>query len=69
MATVQKETRQVINEMRTIIYNMHPVSLEDLGLKITIEKSLNLIGRDYNFMIETDIDDVSCENKILQISL
>ena len=31
-ATVEQELRQVINDMRTVIYNMYPVSLEDLGL-------------------------------------
>ena len=38
LATVEKELRKIINEMRTVIYNMYPVTLEDLGLKITIEK-------------------------------
>lgn len=69
LATVEKEVRQIINEMRTVIYNMYPISLEDLGLKITIEKTLNSINKDYRFSVETDIEDVSCENRILQVSI
>lgn len=69
LATAQKELRQIIEEMRTIIYNMYPVSLDDLGLKITVEKFLNLINKDYKFSMETDIDNVSCENRIMQISI
>lgn len=69
LATMEKELRNIINEMRTVIYNMYPVSLEDLGLKTTIEKTLSLINKDYRFSIETDIEDVSCENRVIQISL
>lgn len=68
-ATVEQELREVINDMRTVIYNMYPVSLEDLGLKITIEKSLNLIEKKNNFFIDSDIDNVSCENRLIQISI
>ena len=46
LATVEKELRSIINEIRTIIYNMYPVSLEDLGLKSTIEKVLGLINKE-----------------------
>lgn len=69
LATVEKELRKIINEMRIVIYNMYPVTLEDLGLKITIEKTLNLINKDYKYFVETDIEDVSCENRIIQISI
>ena len=69
LATMEKELRNIIDEMRTVIYNMYPVSLEDLGLKTTIEKTLSLINKDYRFTIETDIEDVSCENRVVQISL
>lgn len=69
LATVEKELRSIINEIRTIIYNMYPVSLEDLGLKSTIEKVLGLINKEYKFSVEMDIDDVSCENKRMQMSI
>lgn len=68
-ATVEKELRQIINDMRTVIYNMYPVTLEDLGLKITIEKTLALMSEKYNFSVESDIDDVSCENGLVEISI
>lgn len=67
--TVEQELRQIINDMRTVIYNMYPVSLEDLGLKITIEKTLSMMEKKHNFKVISDIDDVSCENKIVQISI
>lgn len=69
LVTVEQELRQIINDMRTVIYNMYPVSIEDLGLKITIEKTLSMMEKKHNFKVVSDIDDVSCENKIVQISI
>lgn len=69
LATIEKEIRKVIDDMRTIIYNLHPVTLDDLGLKATIEKIINVTNKNYKFFIETDIEDVSCENRILQITI
>lgn len=69
LATAGQELRQIINDMRTVIYNLYPVSLEDLGLKITIEKSLSLMNKKYNFIVVSDIDDVSCENRLIEISI
>ena len=68
-ATVEQELRNIINDMRTVIYNMYPVTLEDLGLKTTIDKTLSLMEKKYNFTVVSDIDDVSCENRLIQISI
>ena len=43
--------------------------LDDLGLKAVIEKSIHEINRNYHFFIETDIDNVSCENYNLQLTI
>ncbi|MCM1173460.1 MAG: histidine kinase [Blautia sp.] len=68
-ATVEKELRQIINDVRIVIYNMYPVSLEDIGLKNTIEKMSSTVCKKYNFSLESDVDDVSCENKLIQVSI
>ena len=69
LATIENGLRKAIEDTRTIIYNLHPVSLDDLGLKAVIEKSIHEINRNYHFFIETDIDNVSCENYNLQLTI
>lgn len=39
--TISNTLKSVINEIREIIYNLKPMSLEDLGLIITIERFIN----------------------------
>lgn len=67
LATIGQDLRQIINDMRTIIYDLNPMSIEDLGIKETLKRTLNLLNHEQSFSIEDDIEDVSCENKIILV--
>lgn len=69
LASIQKELRQVIDDMRTVVYNLHPMSLEDLGIKETIERMVVMANKENIFFIETDIEDICNENKSLILFL
>lgn len=56
LATVEKGIRKVIEEIRNSIFDLRPMSVDDLGLKETIEKLLFVLNQDKNFHIVTDID-------------
>ncbi len=38
LSVLENNVKMVINEMREIIYNLKPMSLDDLGLSVTIER-------------------------------
>lgn len=69
LASVQQELRKVIEEMRTVVYNLHPMSLDDLGLKETIERMISMTNEDNKFFVETSIEEVSSDNKSLILFL
>lgn len=69
LASVQRELRKVIDDMRTVVYNLHPMSLDDLGLKETVERMIPLTNEDNKFFVETDIEEVSSDNKSLMLFL
>ncbi len=69
LASVQQDLRQAIDEIRNVVYNLHPMSLDDLGLKETIERMIALTNKDNSFFVQTDIEDVSIEDKSLMLSL
>lgn len=69
LATVGQELRTVMDDMRTVVYNLHPITLDDLGLKVTMERMLHTINKNYKFSIESDIEDVSCENNLIAITI
>lgn len=67
LATIEKNLRKVIEDIRNNIFDLRPMSFEDLGLKETIEKMLILLNQDKQFKIVTDIENIkfniSCSKK------
>ena len=58
---LEKNTRTVINEMREIIYNLRPMSFEDIGIDVTIERELirleNIGNIKINYTVNGKADD------------
>lgn len=40
MKTIEKNVRDVIQEMRNVIYNLRPMSFDDIGIETTVEREL-----------------------------
>lgn len=58
LATVESGIRKVIDEIRNTIFDIRPMTVDDLGLKETIEKLLIVLNQDKQFNIITDIDQI-----------
>ena len=59
LATVEKGIRKVIEEIRNSIFDLRPMSVDDLGLKETIEKLITVLNQDKQFYIMTEIDEIN----------
>lgn len=58
LATIGKGIRKVIEEIRNSIFDLRPMSFDDLGMKETIEKMLLLLNQEKQFHIVEDIDNI-----------
>ncbi len=58
LATIEQNLRKVIEDIRNCIFNLRPMSFDDLGIKETIEKMLLMVNQDKQFKIESDIEDI-----------
>ena len=58
LATIEKGIRKVIEEIRNSIFDLRPMSVDDLGMKETIEKLITVLNQDRQFRIEMDIDEI-----------
>lgn len=65
LAVVNKNLRAVIDEIRNTIFDLRPMSFDDLGLKSAFEQLIEKVKEDKSFVIDMDIDDVSCENDLI----
>ncbi len=58
LATVENGIRKVIDDIRNSIFDLRPMTVDDLGLKDTIEKLLVVLNQDKQFHVITDIDQI-----------
>lgn len=69
LAVVKKNLKSVIDEIRNTIYNLRPMTFDDLGLKTALERLIAVINENMEYQIDVDIDDVSCENNLVAVSV
>lgn len=67
---MSKNIRDVISEMRNIIYDLRPMSFDDLGLNITLESFINDVKSRTNMEVTFNIDgEVSVLPNIIQLTI
>ena len=69
LAGFKNDIKRVIDEIRNYIFDMRPMSFDDLGIRETLEKLFNMLNPDEKFIIEYEIDDLKNESKNPQINL
>lgn len=67
---MSKNLRDTISEMRNIIYDLRPMSFDDLGLKITLESFLNEVKNNTNMEVTFNIEgDTNSLPSIIQLTI
>lgn len=61
LSIVSKGLHNVIEDIRSTIFNLRPMTFDDLGLKASFERLLDLLNKDRQYSMDVDIDDISCE--------
>lgn len=61
LSVVNKGLHNVIEDIRSTIFNLRPMTFDDLGLKASFERLLELLNADRQYSMDIMIDDVSCE--------
>ena len=59
--SVSKGLYNVIEDIRSTIFNLRPMTFDDLGLKASFERLLDFLNADRDYIMDVEIDDVSCE--------
>ena len=69
LALTKKVLKQTIEEIRVTIFNLRPMTFDDLGFKVTLENLIYSVNENHEYIIETDIDELLCENNIILVSI
>ncbi|MCH5343245.1 MAG: sensor histidine kinase [Acetatifactor sp.] len=66
---VNKKLHETMDEIRNIIFDLRPMSFDDLGLKASFERLLSVINEKNEYEMILDISDVSCENELVLVNI
>lgn len=68
-ATIIKYLKEVVQEIRNTIFDLHPMSFDDLGLKESLENLFTLAQQENSIRIEYDIDIKECKDHLILLNI
>lgn len=69
LSVVSKNLKDIIEEIRSIIFDLRPMTFDDLGLRAALERLINNVNEKNKYKIQMQIEDVSCENDLILLTL
>lgn len=69
LSIVSNTLRKTIDEIRNTIFDLRPMTFDDFGLKAAFERLIENINENQRYVIEADIDEVSCEKNMVLVSV
>lgn len=69
LATSRKHIKNIIDEMRDIIYDLRPMSFDDIGWDVTINQLYESIKQKSNINVYFDIDNIFADDNVTAITL
>ncbi len=69
LSLVQKELREVIDDIRNTIFDLRPMTFDDLGFKASVERLIDVVRETNTFKFELDLEEIEIDNNIFLVSL
>lgn len=69
LSIVNKRLKEIIDEIRNTIYDLRPMTFDDLGLKAAFESLIQSFNEERKYEVELDLEDVSCETNIILVTI
>lgn len=69
LTIINKHLKEIIEEIRRTIFDLRPMTFDDLGMKAAIERLLMKINENSLFEVDSVIEDVSCETNLVMVSI
>lgn len=69
LSIVNKRLKEIIDEIRNTIYDLRPMTFDDLGLKAAFESLIESFNEERKYEVELDLEDVSCETNIVLVTI
>lgn len=69
LAEVKQNIKTVIEEIRNTIFDLRPMSFDDLGIEETIQRYIQYVNKDHAFEIHTEIGNIDTTYYIIMANI
>ena len=69
LLSAQQNTKNAIEEIRNIVFDLRPMSFDDLGFKETFDNFYDLITRYSDFEVVFDVDDITGKSEYYLLTI
>lgn len=69
LAEVKQNIKMVIEEIRNTIFDLRPMSFDDLGIEETIQRYIQYVNKDHSFKIHTEIGNIDTSYYIIMANI
>ena len=70
LLSAKKSVKKIISGIRETIYDLRPVTLDDIGWETSISRLYNeLVENKNGIQVNFDIDDVKVDDKLIEVSI
>lgn len=69
LSIVNKILKQTIDEIRNTIFDLRPMTFDDLGFKSAIERLIDNINENNKYTLNVNIEEVSCETNLVLVTI
>lgn len=69
LTLVKKKIKEIIDDIRNTIFDLRPMTFDDLGLKTVLERLIDSINIDKKYEVELELEEVSCETNLILVTI
>jgi len=69
LAVIRQNIKSIIGEIRNTIFDLRPMTFDDLGLKAAFERLILLFNENHLYEMEVEIEEVSCDTRLVLLTI
>lgn len=69
LSIVNKKLREVMEEIRSIIFDLRPMTFDDLGMKSALERLADNLNENKTYEMDIAIEEITCQNNIVLVTI
>lgn len=69
LAVIKQNMKSIIDEIRNTIFDLRPMTFDDLGLKVALDRLIFVFNENLKYEMDVIIDDITCNEQLILVTI